>query len=379
MSEDTLPEPDRIDGAPHPRETATVIGQAEAEAQFLDAYTSGRLHHAWLLTGPEGVGKATLAWQIARFLLHQPPPDEGPGLFGDPSPMPTTLATDPNSPISRRMLAMAEPRLHLVRRGANDKGDRLMTRIGVDEVRKLGGFFALSAADGGWRVVIVDAVDEMNVNAANALLKILEEPPRHAVIVMISHQPARLLPTIRSRCRSLRLASLPPQDLADAVAAAGFEVPSDPAALAELAGGSAGRAVRLLSAGGLDLYRDLVALMSGCPRMDRPSALALADRAAARGATERLDLTFFLIDLAIARLARSGAGHPPAAEAAPGEAALLRRLSPDPAAARIWADLQTRLSARTAHGRAVNLDPATLILDTLVRINETAGQIAPRA
>ena len=204
MTDATLPEPDRIDGAPHPRETQALYGQDTAQADFLQAYDSDRLHHGWLITGPKGVGKATLAWQIARFLLATPPVQDD-GLCGTPTP-PTSLKIAEEQRVARRMLAGSEPGLFVLRRPYDDKAKRLKAQITVDEVRKLKGFFALSAADGGRRVVIVDAADDMNVNAANAILKLLEEPPDRTTLLLISHQPSRLLPTIRSRCRELRLA-----------------------------------------------------------------------------------------------------------------------------------------------------------------------------
>ena len=139
MKEVSLPDPTRVEGAPHPRETRTLIGQDAAEAAFLDAYTGGRLHHAWMLIGPKGVGKATLAWRIARFLLATPE-DDGDGLFG-PAPTPQTLDIDPEHPVMRRSLAGAEPGLFTLTRGPNDKGDRLSPEIRVDQVRKLKSFF----------------------------------------------------------------------------------------------------------------------------------------------------------------------------------------------------------------------------------------------
>ena len=266
------PEPDRVEGAPHPRETRALCGQARAEAAFLDAHAGGRLHHAWLLTGPRGVGKATLAWRIARFLLTEPPAADGAGLFGDTPPAPTSLDVPEDHPALRRMEALAEPSLFLLRRAWDDKArpPRLKTVITVDEVRRLKGFFALSAADGGRRVVIVDAADEMNANAANALLKLLEEPPAGAVLLLVSHQPSRLLPTIRSRCRELRLETLGAEDMAAALAAAGHAPGEEAEALAELAGGSVGEAVRLANLDGLAAYRSLVALFAGAPGIDRP-------------------------------------------------------------------------------------------------------------
>jgi len=367
-----LPEPDRVEGAPHPRETVQLVGQSAAEAEFLEAFNTGRLHHGWLITGPRGVGKATLAWRIARFLLATPlVQDEG--LFGAPPP-PATLDVAPDHPVARRLLALSDPGLFLLRRGPTDKGDRLAAEIRVSEVRKLGNFFALSAADGGRRVVIVDAADDLNTQAANAILKMLEEPPARTVLLLISHQPSGLLPTIRSRCRTLRLAPLGPHEMALALDQAGIAPEGDPAALAELSGGSVGAAVRLLNLGGLKLYAELVGLMESLPRLDRPRALRLAEAAATRGAEDRLDLLFSLTDLLLARLARTGAtGQPPSAEAATGEAAMLARLAPDAYQGRAWADCAETIGARARHGRAVNLDPASLVLDTVFRIQQTAG------
>ncbi|MFN6925644.1 MAG: DNA polymerase III subunit delta' [Tabrizicola sp.] len=372
---DPLPEPDRLEGAPHPRETHRLFGHAVAEAEFLRAHGSGRLHHAWMLSGPRGVGKATLAWRMARFLLATP--DDDGGMFA--APRAETLDIPDSHPVARRLLQLAEPRHFLLRRGANDKETALSQVISIDEVRRMKSFFALSAADGGRRTAIIDAVDEMNTAAANALLKLLEEPPQNVTLFLIAHQPARLLPTIRSRCRELRLSPLGPQDLADALTQAGGEIaPEDRTALAELSGGSVGEAFRLTNLEGLKLYAALVRLFATLPRLDRPQALALADLAAARGAAETFDLLVTLIDLFLARLARFGATGALPPEAAPGEAQLLQRLAPHPRAARAWADLAQSLSSRARRGKAVNLDPAALLMDMLLKVDETAGSLAPR-
>jgi len=375
MSErDALPAPDQIDGAPHPRETAQLIGQAPAEAAFLDAFTGDRLHHGWLLTGPRGVGKATLAWRIARFLLATPPPGGDGGLFGDAPQVPASLDIPPDHPVARRMLAGSEPGLFVLRRGPNDKGDRLMAEISVGEVRRLKSFLSLSAADGGRRVVIVDAADEMNVSAANALLKLLEEPPEATTLLLVSHQPSRLLPTIRSRCRTLRLSPLGPQDMAAALDQAGIDPGADAGALAALSAGSVGAAVELMNLDGLALYQELVSICATLPRLDRARALKLAESVAGRGAETRRDLLIALVDLFLARLARAGAtGQPPMPEAAPGEAEVFARLAPSQQAARAWADRAQEIGARARHGGAVNLDPASLILDTLLKIQTTVA------
>ncbi len=364
--EDTLPEPDAVEGAPHPRHAGQVFGQKPAETAFLDAYNGGRMHHAWLVSGPKGVGKATLAWQIARFMLTR----EGDSLFGPPG----DLAVEPGAPAIARMAALGEPRLFLCRRGWDEKNKRLKTAITVDVIRGLKDFFNLSAADGGWRVAIVDAADELNSNAANALLKILEEPPAKVVILLIAHQPSRLLPTIRSRCRTLRCETLGEGDMSAALAQAGYEGAMSPA-LAALSGGAPGQAVRLLGDDGVRLYGQIIGLLATAPALDRGQALALADKCAARGQESTYALMVELIMLALVRLARHGAGVP-LVEAAEGELALAGKLAANAAHARIWADLQQEISAKTAHARAVNLDPGQVILDTFLQIDKAARRLS---
>lgn len=369
-----IPEPDRIEGAPHPRETPHLFGHDSAEAAFLSAFNGGRMHHGWLITGPRGVGKATLAWRLARFLLAAPA-DDG-GLFGAPPP-PTTLDTPEDDPLARRIRALAEPRLFLLRRPWDDKAARLKQDITVDEVRRMKSFFTLSAADGGRRAAIIDAADDMNPSAANALLKLLEEPPAGATFFLIAHQPYRLLPTIRSRCRELRLTPLAPDALATALTQAGGEVaPDQTQPLAELAGGSVGEAFRLTNLDGLKLYATLIALFSTLPRLDRPRLLALAETGAGRGAEQQFDLILTLIDLFLTRLARAAATRQLPPEAAPGEAALITRLSDSPDAARHWADIAQSLAQRARRGKAVNLDPAALLMDMVLKLEETAGTLA---
>ena len=372
MSDDALPEPDRIDGAPHPRETGTLFGQTRAEADFLDAYNSGRLHSGWLITGPRGIGKATLAWKIATFLLSE---RAGCGFFGDAPLAATSLAIADDNPDARLVQSGAHPRLTVVRRPYNHDTKKLRNEITVDAVRGLKTFFHMSAADGGRRVVIVDAADEMNRNAANAILKELEEPPANTTILLIAHQPSRLLPTIRSRCRELRCAALAPAALQQALTQAGFDT-ANADALATLSEGSAGDAIRLLRHDGLSLYASLVRLFEGLPRIDRPAALKLAESCAARGADTHYGLTLDLIDQFLARTARAGLFGEPHSQGAPHEARLLARLSPDDHAARAWAQVQQDLSGRVRHGRAVNLDPAALILDIIFKIEETAHKVA---
>lgn len=258
-------ESDRLPGWPHPRETLELAGHEVAERAFLDAVGQGRLHHAWLIGGPEGVGKATLAYRIARFLLS------GGGV---------TLDVPAHDPAARRIAAQAHPDLLVLRRPWDDKAKRLKSVLTVDEVRRLAGFFGRHAGAGGWRVVIVDTVDHMNASAANALLKLLEEPPQRALLLLVSHAPARLLPTIRSRCRTLILRPLPADDLVEVIGRH-LDEPQEEAdrlLLAYLANGSIGRALQLASQDGVALYRDLSAMFADLPALDVDALHKLAGR-----------------------------------------------------------------------------------------------------
>src|SRR5215813_4967550 len=187
--------------APTPRANPDFVGHPLAEQALLRAWRSSRLHHAWLLTGPRGIGKATLAFRFTRYVLA----GGERGLFAEG---PDTLEVPPTAPVFRQVASGGHPDLLTIERGYDEKRDRYRTEIVVDDVRELGGFLHLKAAAGGWRVVVIDSVDELNRNAANALLKVLEEPPARALILLVSHAPGRLLPTIRSRCRRLTLGPL---------------------------------------------------------------------------------------------------------------------------------------------------------------------------
>ncbi|MEO1724199.1 MAG: DNA polymerase III subunit delta' [Pseudomonadota bacterium] len=354
---DDLPEPDRRGALPHPREATTLLGQQAAESAFLDAWRAGRLHHAWLLRGPEGVGKATLAYRIARALI-----DAGDGAA------PESLAPPPDCPVMRRIRAGAEPRFAVLRRGLNERTKRLKTQIGVDDVRALRPFLALSAPDGGWRVVLVDAADEMTVQAANALLKSLEEPPPRTAFLLVAHAPGRLLPTIRSRTRALDLGPLDADTLAAALDGLGERPTAEEAAgLAALAGGSVGVAMTLSAEGGLDLYGSLCALLApgDLPafRVDRTSLVRLAEGMGGKAGEGRYALALTLGPLLLARLARAAAGAAQS-PALPMEARLLDHAARNPALAPALAEAAGTMAEDGGAARAVSLDPARTVIDT---------------
>lgn len=248
----------------HPRDAFALEGQDAQERAFLDALDRGRLHHAWLLTGPEGVGKATFAFRAARRLLGASP-DPNLGLLG-------ARMTDP---IVRQISARSHPDLMVLERFTEDGKPRKV--IPVDEARQLGAFFSQTPATAPYRVAIVDAADDLNANAANAILKTLEEPPPRGVLLLVSHAPGRLLPTIRSRCRRLSFAA-PGLEVTTAFLQARTSLTLDQAArLARMAGGAPGLALRLAAADALEADDEAHEILRNLPRLDDGALLALAD------------------------------------------------------------------------------------------------------
>jgi DNA polymerase III subunit delta' len=256
---------DRDDELPLPRQTGELIGHAEAEQTMLDAYRSGRMPHAWLIGGPAGIGKTTLAYRMARFALAHPDPTV-PAVQSA-----TSLAVANDHPVAQRIAAQAHPDLLVLERAINEKTGKLYTVIRVEDVRKTVGFFGSTPGEGGWRICIVDTADELQFpQAANALLKILEEPPARALLLLTSHAPARLLPTIRSRCRRLALRPLSESEVATGVART-LGRSANEAELLEAAAqaeGSIGRALTLLDGPALELRRQVVAQLERLPALD---------------------------------------------------------------------------------------------------------------
>lgn len=266
-----LEETDRVAGAPHPRETFRLLGQDEALSRAARAIRSGKPPQAWLIAGPPGIGKATLAYRMARYLLR----------YGATAAGPDDLSVAPSDPVSIQVAANSHPGLLVLKRGVNPDTGRMMTVLGVDVIRRLAGFFGMTSGAGGWRVAIVDTADDMNEAAANALLKALEEPPSRSILLLLANAPGRLLPTIRSRCQ--RLVMRPLSD-ADVAAALKEQLPDmgerELAALVKLSGGSIGTGLSLASEEGLAIAADAEKLVDQAAAPDVLALLALADRIA---------------------------------------------------------------------------------------------------
>ncbi len=294
------PEADAIEGVPLAREQPDVIGHDDAAATLVESYRSGRMHHAWLVTGPKGIGKATLAFRFARYALSSPDPATAGAAIADVDPR-----------VEAMVARGSHPNLLHLARGLNQSRDRYLTVLSVDEVRRTLPFFGNSSAVRGPRVAIVDAADDMNVNAANALLKMLEEPPPRAIFLVLCHAPGRLLPTIRSRCRRLALDPLGPDDLLAALARLGLEVPpSDRDLLLRMAEGSVRRAVEFLSGNGPALGAAFDALAGAFPSIDRKALHRFADMAAGRKGQDELGLVGELARAWLSDRLRARAGSP---------------------------------------------------------------------
>ncbi len=361
---DDLPEAGVLCGFPHPRLTAKLYGHDAAERQLAEAFASGRMHHGWLITGAEGIGKSTLAYRFARFVLARP--DER-DMFASA----LDVATDTTA--ARQVRALSHPNLMVLARPYDSKAKRLKTEIPVDEVRRLKSLLSLVADEDAWRVVIVDPCDELNASAANALLKSLEEPPERTIFLLVSSSPGQLLTTLRSRCRTLELAPLATDALRRAVTqaiaasgeeiAGGIPVGTEWDVLERLSGGSARRFLSLQCSGGLDLYKRIFALVAGLPKTDWDGVHAFGDELASLAAGDRFELFYDLLLGLLARMVRQGAGLPGDAE----EGRQAARLMPQARLA-TWAAVWETLVAEKADADALNLDRKSLILDTFSRL-----------
>ncbi|WP_374653007.1 DNA polymerase III subunit delta' [Dongia sp.] len=354
---------------PPPEATAHLLGHQEAEASFLRAYASGRMPHAWLITGPRGIGKATLAFRMARFLLSHglaaPAPAEpaGMGLFGEepatvPVPEPTGLDIPPDHPIFSRVRELSHSDLRVLRRSPNEKTGKLRAEITIDEVRGAIEFLHMTPGESDWRVLVVDSADELNRNAANALLKILEEPRPRTVILLISHAPGRLLPTIRSRCRKLALEPLPQSVIVSELKRHGVDLGSAELALCTaLAEGSLGRALEFGSDNaGLDLFQSMAQLLSSWPNYDTNILHKLGDRLTGKAGEGQFEIAVTLLDWWLTRFIRwSAVQDPQMAEVFPGESGLMERLK-GAASLDHWLQSWEKVSRLFARVASANLD-----------------------
>lgn len=299
-----------------PRMNPSLKGHEGSETVLLNAAQSGRLAHAWILCGPRGIGKATLAYRFARYLLTHGDAKAS-GLFGD---APASMSIDEEDPVFRRVASGGHSDLFTVEPTVNPSSKKLRTEIIVEDVRLASEFLRLTPGEGTWRVVIVDAADEMNHAAANAILKILEEPPKATVFLLVSHASGRLLPTIRSRCRVLTMQPLSRELVVEFLEDRQSELEEhERAMLSGLSGGSIGEAVALAEAGGLALYREMVKILGNIGSLNIEAVHSLGDRLARDNNSKAFETFTRMLSDWLSKLVRNAACGIPIEEIVPGE------------------------------------------------------------
>ena len=334
-------ESDRVDGAPHPRHATRLIGQADHERALLDGYRTGRLPHAIILGGPTGIGKATLAWRLTKFLLTHPLPATQ--SVQDAA----TLDVASGARAAAQVASMSHPNVVLLRREMNEKAKRFYTEIRADDVRRAIGLFQRAAGAGGYRICIVDSAEDLNRSSANALLKLIEEPPPASLFLMIAHRPGLLLPTIRSRARLIRLDPLDATEIGQVVGGLGSPWSdmdsATVAAAAAQAQGSVQDALRLLAHRGVELGAAVGRLLDRLPAVDWREVHKLADAVAGRDGESAYETALTAIFDWLAATVRGAAQSPP------------RRLAP-------YAEVWEKVAQSARETDALNLDKRPLIL-----------------
>ncbi len=347
-SED-IPPLDLVADWPVPEEQDRWYGDSAVETQVLRAFTSGRMHHALLIGGPKGVGKATLAFRIARFVLANPEPrsaDAG------------SLDVSSDHRVFRQVAAGAHPNLLVLRRPWDEQAKRYRTEVTVGEVRRIQSFFGSTAGEPGWRVCIVDTADELNTSAANALLKMLEEPPSNGLFILVTNRPGQLLPTIRSRCHRIDLKPLPVDELQSALATGMPEASAAERDLAaQLAGGSLRRAIEFLQEEGGGTYQQFAKLTQTLPEVDYAGVHALADRVAIRGRDDAFDAFVGVVEDWLSRRVRNES-EPAAPLPQPVQAASLAS----------WADVWEKVRDTTLQAETLNLDRRQVVLQVFMAL-----------
>ena len=341
-----LPEADRAPGCPHPREVYAIIGHKNAEQQIAKQINEEHLHHAWLISGAGGIGKATLAYRMIRRVLG-----------GKPA---TSMLLDvpKDDPTAQRVESLGHGDFLLIRRPYDIKTKKLRSEIPVAEARKINTFFSRKSAEGGWRVCLIDSMDEMNRHAANAVLKILEEPPQKALIILISQAPGRLLATIRSRCMNLKLRPVDPSELKPWLADKTQAAPDHIKAAIQLSGGAPGRALEL-ARNAESILEPLAEFITSFPRPNQALLHQIAENLSAHNAHIQYDLFYDVLGNVLRSQALyaatgewEGAYQPIASSKTAGE----------------WIDTRDQINQAKLAQSALNMNKKAVLLNTLQSI-----------
>lgn len=362
---------DKIAGAPHPMLANEIIGHSSQKLSFLSSFASNRLPQCWLLAGDMGIGKASFAWLIAKFLLttkYQPV-----DLKIDLNETNINSILEPqNGSTLNRIISGSEQRVYIVRRGYNEKRKAFFKNISIEDVRKLQSYCSLSIADGGKRIIIIDTADDLNKSSSNALLKLLEEPPKNTIFLLISHQPNLLLPTIKSRCQKLSFSNLDQTDLGAVLTAIGCKIePSDEVLLSILSKGSAGAACRLINSNCINLYRDILNIASSLPNLNTNKILQLSQNYFAKAKPSEFEIFIEMMQHFFSRLCKTGVMQKPVLPSVTdNEAKIMKSLCPNLRSARLWSEAANISIAKLNKGYLLNIDIESLILDAFIYLEE---------
>jgi DNA polymerase-3 subunit delta' len=345
-------DPDQLEGVPHPREATRLFGHDKAIELFLEALQKNKLHHAWLLLGKEGIGKATLAYLFAKFILS-PPPEAS-----------TNYEVDVSSRNVQLISSGAHPNLLVLQRTWNPKTKKFRSLISVDDVRELQHFLGRTAGMGKWRVVIVDKADDLNMNAANALLKMLEEPPAYCLFLLVSSEPGKLPITIRSRCQKFRLEALDDATLRSAVSHISQQAGSTPpdadqlATILKLAEGSVRLALEFSGTRSIKDFDEIMQILDLLPRVDQQKTIILAERLSGRANDQ--DYHSFLNQLSIQLANRIKQ--------------MVLKGQGDKHSLAQWTELWETITTKKNEVDLLNLDRGNFILDLFAHIEDVAGK-----
>lgn len=362
---------DKIAGAPHPMLANEIIGHSSQKLSFLSSFASNRLPQCWLLAGDMGIGKASFAWLIAKFLLttkYQPV-----DLKIDLNETNINSILEPqNGSTLNRIISGSEQRVYIVRRGYNEKRKAFFKNISIEDVRKLQSYCSLSIADGGKRIIIIDTADDLNKSSSNALLKLLEEPPKNTIFLLISHQPNLLLPTIKSRCQKLSFSNLDQTDLGAVLTAIGCKIePSDEVLLSILSKGSAGAACRLINSNCINLYRDILNIASSLPNLNTNKILQLSQNYFAKAKPSEFEIFIEMMQHFFSRLCKTGVMQKPVLPSVTdNEEKIMKSLCPNLRSARLWSEAANISIAKLNKGYLLNIDIESLILDAFIYLEE---------
>jgi len=351
---------EKSEGLGAPKDNLLSFGCEAVEQTLLKRFNADRFPHAMVFSGPEGVGKATFAFRVARFLLSQ---EAAGGMFAAEDIPAESFDVDPSNPVVRRVSSGGHADLMVVGRVYDEKKGSVSNDIPVEEVRKITPFLRKTSSEGGWRVVIVDEAQHLNRSSQNALLKILEEPPKKTVLILITDQAGRFLPTIRSRCQIYDFQVLSDEHMKLlAEKAMPYVSGADRDKLISFSEGQIGRAVSLHECGGVEIYNDLIGLLEKLPKLDEVVAFELSE---SLGRDKKAFPVFSELLLSwLAKMARAGLRPASSVAVSSDEAAVISRLS-QIYTTRDWLERYDAINRILLATDRIHLDTKQTVLDII--------------